>query len=58
MTLLLWDLMKKNLIKLPHNPDGKYLVPENVKELNIPLHPGALKYYQEIGQEIPERLIY
>lgn len=40
------------------HPDGKYLVPESVKELNIPLHPGALKYYQEIGQEIPERLIY
>ena len=39
------------------HPDGRYLIPENVKYLNIPLHPGALKYYQEVGQEIPEGLI-
>lgn len=25
--------------------------------LNVPLHPGAVKYYQEIGLEIPEHLI-
>lgn len=23
----------------------------------IPLHPGALRYYQEIGETIPERLL-
>ncbi len=25
--------------------------------LPVPLHPGALKYYQEVGVEVPERLI-
>lgn len=39
------------------HPDGKYLVPENVKYCNIPLHPGAIKYYNEIGQKIPDELI-
>jgi len=39
------------------HPDGKYLIPENVKYLNIPLHPGALRYYEEVGQEVPGKLI-
>lgn len=26
-------------------------------ELNIPLHPGALRYYREIGLEIPDALV-
>ena len=25
--------------------------------LGAPLHPGALRYYREVGLEIPERLI-
>ncbi len=25
-------------------------------DLNMPLHPGALRYYEEIGLEIPEEL--
>lgn len=33
------------------------LEPEFVNELNIPLHPGALRYYEEIGVEVDERLI-
>ena len=24
--------------------------------LPVPLHPGAIKYYEEVGLEIPERL--
>ncbi len=26
------------------------------QDLNLPLHPGALRYYEEIGKEIPEEL--
>ena len=26
---------------------------ENVKNINIPLHPGAIKYYEEMGAELP-----
>lgn len=36
---------------------GKYVVPENIINSVIPLHPGAIKYYKEIGIEIPENLI-
>lgn len=28
-----------------------------IKGLPVPLHPGALKYYQEVGVDIPDRLI-
>lgn len=32
--------------------------PESLKLLGVPLHPGAVKYYKEIGIEIPENLIF
>jgi TRAP transporter TAXI family solute receptor len=32
------------------------LEPENINELNIPLHPGALRYYEEIGVDVVDRL--
>jgi len=28
-----------------------------ISGLPLPLHPGALKYYQEMGIKVPERLI-
>ncbi len=34
------------------------VTPENaLAEMNMPLHPGALKYYREVGIEVPENLI-
>jgi len=40
------------------NPAIKQLSPENIQYcIPIPLHPGALKYYREIGVEIPESLL-
>jgi len=36
---------------------GKYVAPENIINSPIPLHPGAIKYYREIGIEIPEDLV-
>lgn len=34
-----------------------YTIPEAVKNAGVPLHKGALRYYQEIGVEIPAELI-
>lgn len=36
---------------------GKDMAPEQILNSPIPLHPGAIKYYEEIGIEIPEELI-
>jgi|GEM_PF-570358 len=36
---------------------AKELDPEMVLEAPVPLHPGVVKYYQEIGISIPENLI-
>ncbi len=40
------------------HPATKVMAVENaIAGLPLPLHPGALKYYQEVGLDIPERLI-
>lgn len=40
------------------HPFAKYTTPENaIIASPIPLHPGAIKYYRELGLKIPERLI-
>ena len=36
---------------------AKNLLAENIVNSSVPLHPGALKYYREIGIEIPSKLI-
>ena len=36
---------------------GKDLFADNIKYAVIPLHPGAVKYYREIGIDIPEELL-
>jgi len=38
-------------------PAGKDFAPENILHSIIPIHPGAIKYYEEIGIKIPENLI-
>ena len=58
---LVYDLVKETfnnkdaLIRV--NPVAKQLFPEAIKYSIIPLHPGALKYYREIGIEIPDNLL-
>lgn len=37
---------------------AKEMQPEYLKVLGVPLHPGSVKYYKEIGVEIPQKLIY
>lgn len=40
------------------HPFAKYTTPENaVNASSIPLHPGAIKYYRELGLKIPDRLL-
>lgn len=40
------------------HPFAKYTTPENaITASPIPLHPGAMKYYRELGLKIPDRLI-
>ncbi len=36
---------------------AKNLLEENILNSSVPLHPGAIKYYQEVGIHIPEKLI-
>jgi len=39
------------------NPRSTSTIPENIIYSTIPIHPGALKYYKEVGIEIPDELI-
>lgn len=39
------------------HPFARYTTPENtLKACPIPLHPGAIKYFEELGLKVPERL--
>ncbi|MFL1379803.1 MULTISPECIES: TAXI family TRAP transporter solute-binding subunit [unclassified Nocardiopsis] len=37
-------------------PAEEYLVPEGILNSPVPVHPGALRYYEEAGVEVPEDL--
>ncbi|CAL9530413.1 hypothetical protein SUDANB121_04044 [Nocardiopsis dassonvillei] len=37
-------------------PAEDYLVPESILNSPVPVHPGALRYYEEVGVEVPEDL--
>ncbi len=37
---------------------AKWVKPQDVVNMYAPIHPGAAKYYKEIGIQIPERLIW
>jgi TRAP transporter TAXI family solute receptor len=36
----------------------KWIKPQDILNMNAPLHPGAAKYYREIGVQIPEQMIW
>lgn len=47
----------KNYLEKIH-PFAKYTTPENsILASPIPLHPGAIKYYRELGLKIPDHLL-
>lgn len=57
---LVYQLTKATLENLEEwklsSDSVKYVKAENILKCAVPLHPGAIKYYNEIGIEIPEAL--
>lgn len=55
MTKTFWENIGEIKAQLPQT-EG--LTPERaVEELVLPLHPGAARYYEEVGVEIPEEMV-
>lgn len=47
----------KDLLLATHPSTAEFFEPENVLEVSpVPLHPGAIRYYEEIGLEVPDEL--
>lgn len=45
-------------LKVTHPSTAKYFDVKNILRVSpVPLHPGAVKYFKELGVEIPERLM-
>jgi len=58
---LVYDMVKTTFEEhedlLAVDPTAKDTIAENITYSTIPLHPGALKYYEEEGIEIPDELV-
>ncbi|GAA0343505.1 C4-dicarboxylate ABC transporter substrate-binding protein [Oceanobacillus oncorhynchi subsp. incaldanensis] len=58
---LVYDLVKTTFEKheelLAVDPTAKDTIAENITYSTVPLHPGAIKYYEEQGIDIPDDLI-
>ncbi|MGE5485904.1 MAG: TAXI family TRAP transporter solute-binding subunit [Ignavibacteriales bacterium] len=54
ITKLSWENQSDLLAAVAAAKDMKT---ENIEKLNIPLHPGAIKYYKEKGISVPDKLI-
>ncbi|MCM3714576.1 TAXI family TRAP transporter solute-binding subunit [Alkalihalobacillus oceani] len=58
---LVYNLVKTTFEKhedlLAVDPSAKETLVENVQYSTIPYHPGAVKYYEEVGIEIPDHLM-
>jgi TRAP-type uncharacterized transport system substrate-binding protein len=55
ITKAFWESAKESYDRYPWLRNVK--LEDAFKDLNAPLHPGAVKYYQEIGMKIPEALM-
>jgi len=55
VTKAFWKAAKENYDRYPWLRNVK--LEEALRDLNAPLHPGAMKYYKEIGLKIPDHLI-
>jgi len=55
ITKAFWESAKQSYDRYPWLRNVK--LEDAFKDLNAPLHPGAVKYYQEIGMKIPEALM-
>jgi TRAP transporter TAXI family solute receptor len=47
-----WDELAKGLAAI------KWVKPADMAEMLAPLHPGAAKYYREVGVQIPDNLVW
>jgi TRAP transporter TAXI family solute receptor len=55
MTKLTFE--NKDLLEATHPSTARFLDPDSVLRVSpIPLHPGAIRYYEEIGLEVPDEL--
>jgi len=36
----------------------KWIKPQDILNMNALIHPGAVKYYREIGVQIPDHMIW
>jgi uncharacterized protein len=55
ITKAFWEAAKENYERYPWLRNVK--LEEALRDLNAPLHPGAVRYYQEIGMKLPADLI-
>jgi len=55
ITKAFWEAAKQNYDRYPWLRNVK--LDEALRDLNAPLHPGAVKYYKEIGLKVPDHLI-
>ena len=49
-------IMENNDTMVATHATAKSTIPENIVNQPIVLHPGAIKYYEEVGIEIPDKL--
>ncbi len=45
-----------DVIEGVYAPAVEFIVPENIENAPVPVHPGALKYYDEVGIDVPAEL--
>jgi len=58
---LVYDIVKATFANhsslLTVDPNAKDTLAKNIVYSSVPLHPGAIKYYKEIGITLPDRLV-
>jgi len=50
------EIFKNKPLLVSVHKSAQEVEPKNVLYSPIPLHPGAIKYYEEVGIKIPEKL--
>lgn len=47
---------RRHLVEAAH-PQAAFMRPEQVLDLTVPIHPGAARYYRELGIDLPESAV-
>ena len=56
MTKAYWE-QQERFLNIMREAQSYATIETAMSDLIIPLHPGAYRYYQEIGCEIPDRIL-